>query len=130
MPVKLRRWYGIILNLTLAALAISGAAFYVMRIKGAQETGTLEIRDAASGRVYGKWPLEEGEEFALEFVHSVQQSPVREIFTVEKKNDPAGKGAFFFFRSGHAKRFGSGADNEQGRGRRAYQRFQYLIQRA
>jgi hypothetical protein len=83
--VKLRWWYGIILNLILAALAISGAAFYVTRIKGAPETGTLEIRDAVTGKVYGKWPLQEGEEFAVEFVHSVHQSPVREIFTAEGK---------------------------------------------
>jgi hypothetical protein len=50
----------------------------------------LEIRDAASanglfgsGKVYGRWPLEENAEFAIEFIHSVNQSPVREFFRVE-----------------------------------------------
>jgi len=40
----------------------------------------LEIRDAVSNRLYGKWPLEESGEFAIEFIHSVHQSPVRESF--------------------------------------------------
>jgi hypothetical protein len=30
--------------------------------------------------VYGSWPLKEGEGFAIEFVHSVNQSPVREEY--------------------------------------------------
>ena len=43
----------------------------------------LQIRDTVSGKVYGKWPLEEGGEFAIEFIHSVHQSPVRETFKNE-----------------------------------------------
>ena len=43
----------------------------------------LEISDTNSGRIYGRWPLEEGEEFAIEFIHSVNQSPVRETFRAE-----------------------------------------------
>ena len=77
--MKLRRWSGIVLNLTLAALVISGAVIYVVHFK----SPALEIRDSVSGRVYGKWPLDESGEFALEFVHSVHQSPVRETFGIE-----------------------------------------------
>ena len=43
----------------------------------------LEIRDTVSGKVYGTWPIEEHGEFAIEFIHSVNQSPVRETFRVE-----------------------------------------------
>ena len=43
----------------------------------------LEIRDAEAGKVYGRWPLEENGEFAIEFIHSVNQSPVREFFSAE-----------------------------------------------
>jgi hypothetical protein len=65
--------------MTLAALAISGAAFYVTHAK---KSRTLEIRDSASGKVYGRWPLEAAE-FSIEFIHSVNQSPVRETFRTE-----------------------------------------------
>ena len=78
------RWYGIVLNMILAALVISGAVFYAAFFQGRSgESRVLEMRDAASGKLYGKWPLKGGEEFALEFIHSVHQSPVREIFTIE-----------------------------------------------
>ena len=43
----------------------------------------MEIRNANTGRIYGKWPLQETGEFAIEFIHSVHQSPVRETFVVE-----------------------------------------------
>ena len=62
----------------IAALVVSGAVLYF------SESGpALEIRGTFSGEVYGKWPLEEGEKFAIEFIHSVNQSPVRETFRVE-----------------------------------------------
>ena len=70
--------YGIVLNMILAALVISGAAFYMVH-----RPAYLEIRDSATGRVYGKWPLEKNGEFAVEFIHSVNQSPVRENFKTE-----------------------------------------------
>jgi hypothetical protein len=43
----------------------------------------LEIRNSDTGKVYGRWPLDETGEFAVEFVHSVHQSPVRELFKIE-----------------------------------------------
>jgi len=84
--MKLRWWYGIVFNLILAALVVSGAAFYVVHIKGkSNEAGQslLVIKDQDSGKVYGKWPLEEGGEFAIEFVHSVNKTPVRDFFRNE-----------------------------------------------
>jgi len=81
--MKLRWWYGIVLNLILAALVFSGAALYMVNCRGPVNAVTLEIRDSASGRLYGKWPLEVTDEFAIEFVHSVNQSPVRETFGIE-----------------------------------------------
>jgi hypothetical protein len=42
----------------------------------------LIIANAESGKVYGRWPVEEGTEFAIEFIHSVNQSPVRDVFEV------------------------------------------------
>jgi hypothetical protein len=45
--------------------------------------GVLEIRDSESGKVYERWVPGDGGEFAIEFVHSVNQSPVRETFKLE-----------------------------------------------
>ncbi|MDR0599116.1 MAG: DUF1850 domain-containing protein [Treponema sp.] len=61
-------------SLALAALALAACA----------AGPALEIRDALSGGVYGRWPLAENGEFAVEFVHSVNQSPVRESFRVKQ----------------------------------------------
>jgi hypothetical protein len=43
----------------------------------------LEIDDSESGKVYGRWTIDRGGEFAIEFIHSVNQSPVRETFKLE-----------------------------------------------
>ena len=79
--MKLRWWYGIVCNMILAALVISGAVFFTTHIRG--KNYFLEIRDAGSGKLCGKWPLEAADEFSVEFIHSVHQSPVRESFTIE-----------------------------------------------
>jgi hypothetical protein len=39
--------------------------------------------DEATGRVYGRWPLPDGV-FAIEFIHSVNNTPVRETFQVRE----------------------------------------------
>ena len=58
--------------------------FYLFFWNSPGKTGQiLEICDAVSGKVYGKWLLEENGEFSVEFVHSVHQSPVRETFKVD-----------------------------------------------
>jgi hypothetical protein len=84
--MKLRWWYGIAFNMILAALALSGAAFYVKYVKHADGYAerSLVVRDANSGKVYGKWPLKAVPAgFAIEFIHSVNQSPVREFYRIE-----------------------------------------------
>ena len=78
--------YRIALILLLAALVISGAAFYFFHLNSSLgKSRTLEILDTNSGKIYGRWPLEENEEFAIEFIHSVNQSPVKEFFGVENR---------------------------------------------
>jgi len=65
-------------------LVISGAVIYFFHVRNEQNNQVLEIRGSGSGRIYGRWFLEEGSGFAIEFIHSVNQSPVREFFTVEE----------------------------------------------
>ena len=71
---------------SLLALVFTGALFFFVRLwvsPGAGESvNFLEIRDSSSGKVYGQWKLEGGE-FAIEFIHSVNQRPVRETFRIE-----------------------------------------------
>jgi hypothetical protein len=82
--MKLRWWYGIVLNLVLAVLVVSGTALYIVHRNSSGQACVLEIRDSSSRKLYGKWPLETGE-FAVEFIHSVHKSPVRETFIIEGK---------------------------------------------
>ena len=42
--------------------------------------GELGLSDPATGKVYASWPMEEGEEFSVEFIHSVNKSPVRDYY--------------------------------------------------
>jgi hypothetical protein len=88
MPA-LKSWYAALLYLILAVLACAGAVFCVIALKSVSVPSEssagiqLEIRSADSGKVYRRWPLDSDGEFAIEFIHSVNMSPVREIFTVE-----------------------------------------------
>ncbi|MDR2483875.1 MAG: DUF1850 domain-containing protein [Treponema sp.] len=72
--MRFRWWYGLVINIVLAALVITGAA----RLMGAALK--LRITDADSGKPYGQWPVKEGDIFAVEFIHSVNNTPVRETF--------------------------------------------------
>jgi len=57
----------------------------------------LEIRDSESGKVYARYPVTQGGEFSIEFIHSVNQSPVRETFRIDgKKINPVSVWFFSF----------------------------------
>jgi len=81
--MKLPRRRGLFL-ITIPVIAAVALFFVSCQSHKTRHTGpVLEIRDAGSGKIYGRWPLEENEEFAIEFIHSVNQSPVREFFRAE-----------------------------------------------
>ena len=42
----------------------------------------LVLSDRESGQVYATYPVENGDTFAVEFVHSVNKSPVRDVFEI------------------------------------------------
>jgi hypothetical protein len=76
--MKFRWWYGLAANSVLAALVIAaGAVWFQCSVP------RLSITDGDSGVPYGTWALKEGDTFAIEFVHSVHNSPVRETFMVK-----------------------------------------------
>jgi hypothetical protein len=68
----------------------------------------LVIRDSVSGRVYGQWRLEETGSFAIEFIHSVNQSPVRESFGTEGGRIRPLAVRFFSFGAGMQSDLGEG----------------------
>jgi len=75
-----------ILLFILAASAVLGTIFFIFHFKGAAEKSyTLQLQDTSSGKVYSKWLIGESGKFAVEFVHSVNQSPVRETFKIDGK---------------------------------------------
>jgi hypothetical protein len=89
-----RWWYGIAGNLIIALLLVSGAILF----RGLPKR--LVITDTESGAVYGRWPVKDGTEFAIEFIHSVNQSPVREIFQVRGRQIAAAAVVFSSFGAG------------------------------
>jgi len=91
-----RRLFWVIICVFLAVLVFSGTVFLFTRTS----SPVLKIMDARTGRVFGKWPLEENREFAVEFIHSVNQSPVRETFRVEGKTIRPFSVRFFSFGAG------------------------------
>ena len=78
MPVIKKR-----LGLSVLMLALTSAACCIILLNGKTPAQTLVIKDAVSGKMKGRWVLNDGDEFAIEFIHSVNQSPVRETFKAE-----------------------------------------------
>ena len=99
-----------VLRLILATLVVSGVVLFIFHIKGGSTEGSriLEIRDSASGKVYGRWPLEGTGEFAIEFIHSVHQSPVRETFKAKGKMIQLVSVRFYSFGAGMQSDLGEG----------------------
>ena len=46
--------------------------------------GFLELKDAESGRVYGRYLVRPGQEFSIGFIHSVNKSPVTDVYEVRR----------------------------------------------
>lgn len=42
----------------------------------------LMVRDYDTGKVYGRYPIQAGEECSIEFKHSVNKTPVRDVYEI------------------------------------------------
>ncbi|MDR0376631.1 MAG: DUF1850 domain-containing protein [Spirochaetaceae bacterium] len=80
-----------LLRVFLLAGTILAALLSCVKIPASPGGLFLAVRDAETGRLYGKWPLgeiptgeaaEDAPRFSVEFIHSVNNSPVRETFVV------------------------------------------------
>ncbi|MGN1121599.1 MAG: DUF1850 domain-containing protein [Eubacteriales bacterium] len=61
-----------------AALAVTAAAFFA----ACSAPVRLVLYNTETGQVYRSFAAEEGMEFSVEFIHSVNQSPVRDVFVI------------------------------------------------
>jgi len=73
----------IIATVAAAVMSIITAAAF---LPGCSSGGTtLVLSDAESGQVYATYPVENGDTYAVEFIHSVNKSPVRDVFEIRDK---------------------------------------------
>ena len=63
----------------IVCLAIAAAVFLL------RPEGRLVIRDAETGETYISYPLERGEEFSITFIHSVNKTPVTDVYDVDER---------------------------------------------
>ena len=70
----------------LAAAAFWLAAAASLLLFGQPGTD-LVLRNSQSGQIYGTYPVEEGSRFSVTFIHSVNKSPVTDIYEVRNGTD-------------------------------------------
>ncbi len=61
---------------------------------------TLNIADAKTGVVLYSCPVKSGEEFSIEFIHSVNKSPVEDFYRIEKDGIHVFKTKYYGFGAG------------------------------
>ena len=60
----------------------------------------LTIRDRDTGELYGRYPLKDGERFSIEFMHSVNLSPVIDIYEIHDGRIYVEETAYYQFGAG------------------------------
>lgn len=60
----------------------------------------LVLRDRDTGRRYARYPLREGEEFCVEFKHSVNLSPVIDVYRIEEGEIYVEQTVYYHFGAG------------------------------
>ena len=73
----------IILSVAVVVVIVTSATIVMLKGSGYR----LVIRDAESGKIYSSYKVRTGDEFSVEFVHSVNKSPVRDIYTIGPDKD-------------------------------------------
>ncbi len=93
-----------------AAFILWGSAWCGERTDRGSAPYLLTLRDFSSGRLLLSFPLRADETFTIRYIHSVDHTPVFEVFEV----DPSGRLAI---RSTYFQMFGAGMGHWPGRGR-------------
>jgi len=71
-----------------AAALIAAAAVFLLVIFLTNCYGLrLVLKNRESGRIYAAFPVKNGDRFSVEFVHSVNNSPVRDIYEIRNSSE-------------------------------------------
>lgn len=94
---------------TLKFIAIAAAALIVaaavLILAGSGPEFELTLSNAETGQVYGSFPVDEGDVFSVEFIHSVNQSPVIDHYEIREGGD-------IYVTETHYFAFGAGVQTE------------------
>jgi len=82
------------------AFVFFAAITILFLLTGKSGSKAIEITNTDTGKAYFRANVEDGGEFAVEFIHSVNNSPVRETFKVEGKLIRPASVRFFSFGAG------------------------------
>ena len=80
------------------AFAVTAVAFFLMSCDSVKDT--LVIYDTETNAVYKRIPVSEGTEFSVEFIHSVNQSSVIDVFRIENETIIADRTIYSAFGAG------------------------------
>ncbi len=80
------------------ALAFTAATFCMFT--GCSVKDTLTVYNSETGKVYKTFSVTEGSEFAVEFIHSVNQSPVKDVFAIRDGEIVADRTVYSAFGAG------------------------------
>ena len=71
-------------KVTVAAVigALITAVILCLVFCGKYDGMTLTVCDSETDRIIMEFPVSEGDEFSVEFIHSVNQSPVKDVFVI------------------------------------------------
>ncbi len=84
-----------------AALAVMAVLFVgIFSGCGGQSGTTLVLYDTENGNVYRRFPVTEGSEFSVEFIHSVNKSPVKDVFVIRDGDIVADRTVYSAFGAG------------------------------
>ena len=68
----------------------------------------LVLRDSANGKIFALWPVDDHSRFSVEFVHSVNQTPVRDVFMIDGGEIVPVETVFYSFGAGMQTELGEG----------------------
>ncbi|GHU24970.1 hypothetical protein FACS1894172_01700 [Spirochaetia bacterium] len=93
-PIPLKWWYGLVFN-GMFVLIIVGTGLVLMF-----RPSQLVISDSETGKIYGRWNIKNGDTFSIEFIHSVNMSPVIDTFLISGKEICPFSTRFFAYGAG------------------------------
>ncbi len=78
-----------------AAIVLTAAVFLKLSPKG-----RLIVSDAQTGEIYGEFPLNKGDGFSVEFIHSVNKSPLEDFYEIRDDGIYVVKTRYYGFGAG------------------------------